>query len=60
MRHLNGGFLFATKSVYLILALGFCKALYVTSIFHPFQPVDVSSLDRNSVSSLKFQALNAE
>ena len=32
----------------------------VLSIFHSFQPVDVFSLDRNSVSCLKFQALNAE
>ena len=32
----------------------------MTSIFHSFQPVDVFSLDRNSVFSLKIQALNAD
>ena len=31
--------------------------LYDLSIFHSFQPVDLFSLDRNSVFSLKIQAL---
>ena len=35
-------------------------ALWDLSIFHSFQSVDVFSLDRNLVSSLELQALNAD
>ena len=49
-----------TRGVHLIVALGFCKEHYKTYIFHSFQSVGVFSLNRNSVSSLKIQALNAD
>ena len=46
----------------IIVALGVCKACYKTypSIFHSYQPVDVFSINRTSVSSLKIQTLYAE
>ena len=50
-----------TRGVNLIVALRFCKAHYRTyPYFTHFISVDVFSLDRNTVSSLKIQALNAE
>ena len=49
-----------TRGVHLIVALGFRKPHYVTSISHLFQSVGVFSLNRNAVSSLRAQALNVD
>ena len=49
------------EGVHLIVALEFLQgALWDLPIFYSFQPVEVFSLDINSVSSRKVKALNAD